>query len=337
MGRSLFTNICASFMPSKAARRRFRLRQQEKDLEYQNHKLLTSMACLQGKTVAPAAVNPTIGFERVLQKLNLEVLQELDRICRKHNLRYWMDWGTLLGSVRHGGFIPWDDDVDIAMLSEDYEKFIELLPQELGDQFVFQRVPGLKGFITLKDFAPATKDEWTAFALKRRDADSFCFAVDIFPMHWLRDDVNEADFRRIMQKHLDEKRRWISCLPHDWSTYEGLDKKVKAAMAPFISETPTQKVFCSIEHCSPKPIIHHAEDIFPIQDIFFEGSLRMAPSVPEMYLWNLYGNWGKLVVSHFHISFDNMRREDVKKLVRHGKRLGCLGVYPPDGSSYCQS
>lgn len=56
----------------------------------------------------------------------LDLIVEFDSVCRKHNLRYFLDSGSLLGAIRHGGFIPWDDDIDVTMPREDYEKFIRL-------------------------------------------------------------------------------------------------------------------------------------------------------------------------------------------------------------------
>lgn len=65
----------------------------------------------------------------------LDLMTELDRICKKHSLRYFMVGGTLIGAVRHNGFIPWDDDIDVGMLWEDYEKLREICAQELDPAY----------------------------------------------------------------------------------------------------------------------------------------------------------------------------------------------------------
>lgn len=65
----------------------------------------------------------------------LEVLSEIDKICKKHNIKYFADWGTLLAAVRHEGFIPWDDDLDITMKREDYCRFMEIAQTELPEGF----------------------------------------------------------------------------------------------------------------------------------------------------------------------------------------------------------
>lgn len=63
----------------------------------------------------------------------ISVLEVVAEICEKHNIRYFAEYGTLLGAVRHQGFIPWDDDIDISMFRNDYEHFLEVAPRELPD------------------------------------------------------------------------------------------------------------------------------------------------------------------------------------------------------------
>ena len=119
---------------------------------------------------------------RRCQLKQLSILEEIDRICRKHAIGYWLDGGTLLGAVRHGGFIPWDDDIDIAMRQEDMQRFVSIAPQELREGLFLQtpqNEPQVKEPIVkvrdLNSFFVEGSDNFTA------DYQKGLF-VDIFPM-----------------------------------------------------------------------------------------------------------------------------------------------------------
>lgn len=84
---------------------------------------------------------------REVQLAELEILKEIDRVCKKCNLRYFISDGTLLGAVRHKGFIPWDDDADVSMLRADYEKFRKACKSELNkEKFYFQDDRNTRGY-----------------------------------------------------------------------------------------------------------------------------------------------------------------------------------------------
>lgn len=73
-----------------------------------------------------------------LKSVLLELLKEFDRVCKKYNIPYVVFCGTALGTVRHKGFIPWDDDLDVSMLRSDYERFLEVAPGELKGEYYLQ-------------------------------------------------------------------------------------------------------------------------------------------------------------------------------------------------------
>ena len=75
---------------------------------------------------------------RKVQLILLEMLKDIDSVCKRHKIQYFLDSGTLIGAVRHRGFIPWDDDLDIGMLRADYEKFSSIAQAELGEKYFWQ-------------------------------------------------------------------------------------------------------------------------------------------------------------------------------------------------------
>lgn len=91
---------------------------------------------------------------RQLQLLELSILKEVDRLCREHGITYYLGEGTLLGAVRHQGFIPWDDDVDLLMPRPDYDRFLQLAPESIDPRFEVQH------WTTIPQY-------WSAFAKVR--------------------------------------------------------------------------------------------------------------------------------------------------------------------------
>lgn len=139
---------------------------------------------------------------RKLQLTQVEILDEIVSICEKHSLRYYLIYGTLLGAARHQGFIPWDDDLDIGMPREDYDKFTKLCKTELSDKFYLHSIENDNGYWL--SFNKVRKNG-TAFAesdLENKETHNGIF-VDIFPL-------DEA--RKGSGKWYDIKRNFIRFL-----------------------------------------------------------------------------------------------------------------------------
>ena len=157
----------------------------------------------------------------------LEIWQEIDRICRKHKIKYHAMYGTLLGAVRHKGFIPWDDDMDIGMLRPEYNRFYEIVDEELkGGLFE----------VRTKTSSALTVAHSQTTALIRSDftnkQGSKGLVVDVFALDIAPDGTKDAYFAvnainelmgtiynfPALVEHANKGRRTLN----DWSVIEGL-------------------------------------------------------------------------------------------------------------------
>lgn len=127
-----------------------------------------------------------IGIEE-LKRIQIGILKHLDAFCKENNLTYFMCGGTLLGAVRHKGFIPWDDDIDIMMKREDYDKLIELYPKNDNSNF------NLFSYELDKSFPyPFAKmdDCRTIFEEEINDSYKIGVNIDIFPIDYITEDLD---------------------------------------------------------------------------------------------------------------------------------------------------
>ena len=123
----------------------------------------------------------------------IEVLEVLDQICRKHKIQYFADWGTLLGAVRHQGFIPWDDDIDIAMKREDYQRFLSVFSQEKPKEYCLKSIYTEEEWShSLSRITNGREIRFDEKHLKRYHGCPYIVGIDIFPLDYIPRN-NEAE------------------------------------------------------------------------------------------------------------------------------------------------
>ncbi|MCR5595687.1 MAG: LicD family protein [Lachnospiraceae bacterium] len=127
----------------------------------------------------------------------LTILSDFDALCTKYGLRYMADWGTMLGAVRHGGFIPWDDDLDVGMPRDDYNRFLEVCNELGGDYHVLNPISYEEYFELFGRVVNTRSINMNPDHLKHFHGMPFGLGIDIFPYDYIyRDDEKENDRKR---------------------------------------------------------------------------------------------------------------------------------------------
>lgn len=150
---------------------------------------------------------------KILQNTELKILTAVAAFCEKHGLRYFLDSGTLIGAIRHDGFIPWDDDIDISMPCEDYYRFLEIAPAELGEDFFILNHETSDHFFN--SYTKVCLKGTTVLPVNWKFWDiPHCAWIDIFPMFYADNDREIRRKKRIYQfcSLLQKKNYYKNCM-----------------------------------------------------------------------------------------------------------------------------
>ena len=127
----------------------------------------------------------------------MEVLAVVSAICKNYGIRYFADWGTMLGAVRHKGFVPWDDDMDIGMLREDYRKFIQIAGQVLPESYKLINLHTEKTFGSyLSRVVNTDKIRLDAEHLEKFHGCPYAVGVDIFPIDYIPRNKEDEELQK---------------------------------------------------------------------------------------------------------------------------------------------
>ncbi len=238
------------------------------------------------------------------KKIEFDILCAVDQLCRKMGITYYLGYGTMLGAVRHSGFIPWDDDIDIVMPRKDYDRFIsvalEKLPAHLRLREMHISQPYLYDFIKIEDYRTQLIEQTYQYL----GMDSAIY-IDVFPM----DGAPQKTRKRKL--HLQHVFFWQQI----WSMYHSNPQKKRNIFKRIVIWSvkhflKRNYIMNRIEENRQKYSFDESEyvgyyggrynELIPRDylgdpvEIAFEGKLFFGPSQPEAYLAALYGDYMKL-------------------------------------------
>jgi lipopolysaccharide cholinephosphotransferase len=226
---------------------------------------------------------------RKAQLIMLDMLIEFDALCQRHELQYWLDSGSLLGAVRHQGFIPWDDDIDISMPLEDYLRFKELGAKELSNAIYLQTSHRDAGFKF--DYIKLRSNKASIIEFHEKDQEINYHQgvfVDVFPML----NIENTDKNHQFYKDTLKQIRKVSAI--SLHTPEGKDEPQRRA--ELIDELKQRhlgwdKAKTSVIYGGEMPdvaSVFELEDIFPLRSLSFETYNFPVPHDSSKYLDAIY-------------------------------------------------
>ncbi len=258
-----------------------------------------------------------------MQQVELSILKYVHDICEENQLNYYLCGGTLLGAIRHKGFIPWDDDIDIFMFREDYVKLLEIL--RINEHDLFEAISFYDNDDYYFSFAKVIHKRTTLIEVDHPKIDRLGVYIDIFPIDGLPKQENKSKrhFKKILFL------RWLQYLSISKKPSLDLKGTIKYPIWLLVKAIGTSKILklidkvaikysaidsnsvaCSVAGYGIKEIM--PKDVFDEKiKVKFEDYEFYAPAGYDVYLSNLYGDYMKLppkekrVTHHNNICFWN--------------------------------
>ena len=225
------------------------------------------------------------GNMRLAQLANFKLLLIVKEICEKHKLEYYLNFGSLLGAIRHKGYIPWDDDIDIMMIREDYNKLLKILDKEFKKTNLF----------------------YTHSEIIRVYYGKTPVQIDIFPSDFYKKPVNNEEERLKIGKELVDVH--MANIRFDWEKLKTQDRTIAnlsypeieelrhKVVGPDVSKAKASKIhpaiFHGIEKSSIRPVrsIQDYDWIYPLKSAVFEGVKLPIPNQPDPILRSYYHDY----------------------------------------------
>lgn len=237
------------------------------------------------------------GFLKDVQVLSVELLRFIDNVCKKYNLDYFLAYGTLLGAVRHRGFVPWDDDLDIIMLRQDYNELIKVLPKEINENNYLRNNCGLTKLKNFTEnlfennqhiytdiyedyfFDSDYKQVFLQFALLKPFV-----KIDVFPFDYVKDDF----VKKYNKKYLSQKFYFRNLYDKkDFSYGEELNKTFEKLG---LSIHETNFIAEGVDSSRWEDYGAFKKEVFyPVKEINFENYFFKGPNKPHEILRTWYG------------------------------------------------
>lgn len=254
----------------------------------------------------PLEQSPLLAAQHVMT----DMLHVIHQICEKHQIKYWISDGTLLGSIRHGGFIPWDDDADVSMLREDYQKFMQVVKDELPSPYFVEseehQTHGLHNWCKIMYMDDFEWVDWHGNWTKG-------LSVDIFPYDYVAE-------KNIKKKSVVEKmvNRMASI------RYPTQSNGVKSFLQRMINSAKIHNIYCKFNKKSNNVTYGietpyygwaylNTNDIFPLTKGKFAQFDFNIPRDSDRILTILYGDYMQLPKEEERVSHMAQLRFSARK------------------------